>query len=232
MFRQQLSNAFSDNCKSNLKTNDLNYSKKELTNLFEKYNECVGSESLKFFKREKTNININLRPGFKSSSLLIENEYARARNVDFGKKSGFRFGVETEIILPYNKNKWGIIIEPTYQYYKSEIALNTEKVTADYKSIELPIGLRHYFFINENSKIFMNLAYVFDMPLSSKIDYERSDDLDVNTRNNMIFGIGFNKFNRFSLELRIGTSRHILGGYLAWSSKYNTSSLILGYKIF
>ena len=97
-----------------------------------------------------------LKAGVKNSSLEIENSLSHLRDTNFGTKLGFSVGIEAEFILPFNNNKWALLIEPTYQYF------NTKKETPDltseinYSSIEIPIGVRHYMFINQKSKIFIN----------------------------------------------------------------------------
>jgi hypothetical protein len=141
---------------------------------------------------------------------------------------GFRLGLETEFIMPFNKNKLTIIIEPTYQYFKSE----GESIKANYKSIELPIGIRYYFFLNNNYKIFINASFVSDFSSNNSIIDVFSNKLEIKTRNNLAFGIGCKQNKKFSLEFRYQVSRELLSNYLYWSSDYNTLSVILGYTIF
>jgi len=107
----------------------------------------------------------------------------------------------------------------------------------DYNSIEIPIGLRHYFFLNQNSNIFTNIAYVFDLNLNSSIDFKRADDsnlrsLEIETQNNLAFGIGYKFNHKYSMEMRYQTSRKVLINYASWNSDYKTLSIIFGYSIF
>ena len=154
--------------------------------------------------------NLSIRPGFNSSSLSIQNSASSSRNTDFDNEFGFRFGIEAEFIMPFNKNKWSLIIEPTYQYFKSEKEITNQSAKADYKSIEIPVGVRHYFFLNENSKIFINGSFIFDLSNDSVIDFESGTDLEIKTRNNLAFGIGYKHNDKYGLELRYQTSREIL----------------------
>ncbi len=39
---------------------------------------------------------------------------------DFGSQVNFRIGIEAEFIRGFNKNKWAIICEPTYQSFTGE----------------------------------------------------------------------------------------------------------------
>ena len=88
-----------------------------------------------------------------------------------------------------------------------------------------------YFFLNEDSKIFLNAAYLLGIPRSSIINFEKSDDLLIKARPNFVFGLGYNFKNKFSVEFRGGAPREILGRYSFWDSKYRKFSIILGYYI-
>lgn len=216
---------------------NLDYTRSDLTRFFIKYNKCNNHEYTNFDKKEKKEFfNLSIRPGFNSSTLSIDNRNSSSRNTDFGNEIGFRLGIEAEFILPFNKNKWAIIIEPTYQYFKSEKESTyrsfNRHVKSDYKSIELPVGVRHYFFLNESSKVFINGSFVYDISFNSVIDFNYSKDLEINNGVNFAFGIGYKRNNKYSLELRYLTSRDVLNEYVSWDSQYKTLSVIFGYTLF
>ncbi|MGK6341842.1 outer membrane beta-barrel protein [Chryseobacterium sp. DT-3] len=216
------------------------YTEKSLTDIFVLYNECSGGEIVKYEqeKKKKDVFNLNIRPGINFTS--FSTSYLDTFDTDetnFENKISFRIGLEAEFILPFNKNKWALFVEPTYQSYKSEAETIVDpgnhktKSTIDYKSIEIPFGIRHYFFLNNDSKIFINLGYVVDIKMSSSfIQYQRA--FDIKSGNNFVFGAGFKYNNKFSAEFRIGTSRNLFKSYRYLSSNYNTTSIILGYTLF
>lgn len=223
----------------------LRYSKKDLEKLFIKYHECANSNFTNFEPKQKKDLfNFNIRPGINYGSLKIQNSTTDSRDTDFGKRFGIRFGIETEFILPFNKNKWGIIVEPTYQYYKSEQTKETSNVSGgilvskvDYKSIELPIGVRHYFYFNDKSKLFTNISYVFDFPNNSSIKFLRNDEsmlseLEIKSRRNLALGVGYKYKDKYSLEIRYNTNREILSDYLYWKSNYNSLNIVFGLSLF
>lgn len=215
------------------KVENLDYQKNDLIDFFVKYNECNGEKNINYEEKQKKDLfNLSIRPGFNSSSLSIQNSASSSRNTDFDNELGFRFGIEAEFIMPFNKNKWSLIIEPTYQYFKSVKEITNQSAKADYKSIEIPVGVRHYFFLNENSKIFINGSFIFDLSNDSVIDFESGTDLEIKTRNNLAFGIGYKHNDKYGLELRYQTSREILSNYIYWSSDYSTLSVIFGYSLF
>lgn len=224
---------------------NLRYSNRDLEKLFIKYNKCTGSDYINYkTKQNKDLFNLTFRPSLNYSSLEIQNSVLGFNDIDFRNKLGIRFGIEAEFILPFNKNKWGIIVEPTYQYFKSEQSKETGNVSGgilvsriDYKSIELPVGVRYYFCLNDKSKLFTNISYVFDFSNNSSIKFLRNDDsmldeLEIKSRRNLALGIGYKYKNRYSMEIRYNTNREILSDYLYWSSNYSSLNIIFGLSMF
>jgi hypothetical protein len=220
----------------------LKYEKKDLISLFSKDNNCSTGNSTDYTKTEKKRdlFNLNIRPGINFSKLQTEEYFYLSTKTVYDQTTAFRIGLEFEFILPFNKNKWSLFVEPTYQYYKSEketlidagtILERKSSINVDYKSVELPLGVRHYFYLNETSKLFVNVAYVIDFQLKSAIKRERSE-LEIDSGNNIIFGAGYKYNDKLSFELRIGTPRNLLQNYLYYTSDYNTVSLIFGYTFF
>lgn len=244
-FKQQLWNHLKCSSFKMTKFKKLDYNKNDLVNFFVEYNSCNSQEFTNFEEKGKTdNFNLTIRPRLNNSSLTLENFDSNSADTDLETKLGFGIGVEAELILPFNKNKWALAIEPIYQSYKSEKKTNLEDVfgvettaNVDYSSIEVPITLRHYFFLNNNSKIFLNVSYIFDFNSKSSIDFIRNDglstySLELETGGNAAFGLGYKHNDKYSMELRFQTPRNILDNYALWDSKYNTISIIFGYSVF
>ncbi len=229
-FRRQLYNNLKCSAITMDDVEDVDYEKKELLNFFTKYNSCNNSEFVNFEEKVKSDLfNLNIRPGLNSSSLSISNDVTSSRNTDYDNELTFRIGLELEFIMGFNKNKWAIIIEPTYQYFKAEdkAVTNLSNTNVDYQSIELPVGVRHYLFLNNTSKIFINGSFIYDFVLNSKVR-----NLDAGSGVNLALGIGYNYNNTYSVEFRYHTSRDILTDYPAWTSDYKTISVIFGYSVF
>ncbi|KAF2330458.1 outer membrane beta-barrel protein [Flavobacterium ginsenosidimutans] len=244
-FREQL---YLDLKCDNIQQNEyetLTYTKNALMRILAKYNKCTNSEFVDLEVKEKKDLfNLTVRPRYNNSSLTMENTIFEGLDYDFGGKSSFSLGLEAEFILPFNKNRWAIFIEPTYQYYKGEQTIASSDVVGgtltgkvDYKSIELPIGIRRYFFINENVKLFANGAFIVDFSNNSKATVTRKDGselnkLDVKSSVNFGFGLGCKFMDKFSAEVRFQTPRRLLADNTNWSSSYQTTSLIVGYSFF
>ena len=241
-FKQQL---WKDLQCSSITLNDverLSYKKNELIKFFEKYYQCSNLELTTHIPQASSDwFQVSLRPRVSYSSLSIRSNPSSSKDTDFGNKLGVGMGLEFEFILPFNKNKWAIILEPTYQNYVADQTKDAANVSGgklmaevDYKSIEIPFGLRHYFFLNDTSKLFLNISYVFDMAIDSSLELKRGDgviidDMKVNASNYLAIGAGYKLNDKYSVELRYFTNRTILGDYVFWHSDYKSMSLIFGY---
>lgn len=245
LFRQQIFRDLKCSEQTTINTEKLRYQKNDLQRVFIIYNECNDTDYIIFKQNHnKDLINLTIRPGLNVSSLSVYNPLLSSRDTDFDQEIAFRLGAELEIILPFHNNKWSAFLEPTYQYYKSEKTISASgvaggilNVTADYESIELAIGLRHYLFLNQDSKIFLDAAYVFDIISDSKITFDNSsgftlNTLDGKTSGNLGLGIGYKLKDKYSLSFRYSTKRNILVNYGAWGSRYETITAIFGYRIF
>ncbi len=227
-----------------------NYTKKDLTKYFKKYNECKGFSYTNFSANSsKGYFNINIRPGINFNSVSVDDpreiNFGPSGDVNFDNEINFRIGAEMEFVLPYNRNRFAFFIEPTYQSFKEEKTYNYTqannevrevKATIDYKSIEIPFGFRTYFNVNKSSKLFLNAAALFDIPMNSTLNYDDNSnflpDYNLNVLTvSYVFGLGYN-YKKYYLEARIDLGRNLLREVNEWTGKYKSFSLIFGYNLF
>ena len=204
---------------------NLRYEKASLIQLLTKYNYCVDPSSTDTVigkTKKKLQVHLSLRPGIKSSSLLYQGQVSP---FDFGDKLNFRFGIEAEFILPFNKDKWAVFLEPTFQSYKSNDEASGNNV--NYKSIEVPIGARHYLFLKK-SKFYINGGVVLDNPLNSSLNGREST-----FSFNLMYGIGFMFQERYGVEIRRQTRRDIISKFgNIYGDFIGDYSVIFNYKFF
>lgn len=110
---------------------------------FTEYNLCKDNNSKSFSKKTKYNFNFNIRPRLNSSSLEIKNYNYSFRDTEFDNKFSFSMGLELELIFPFNDYRWSVIVEPTYQSYKTEKTITTQfmKQVAEFLIIKLIMNL-------------------------------------------------------------------------------------------
>lgn len=245
-FKQQLWKNLKCNEIKSKKIKYLRYKKKDLLKLFLKYNRCSNATSTNYYveKKQKDLFNITPRLHFRNTTLNIQNASLAYTNTDFGNKFDVGFGVEMECILPFNNNKWSLLVEPVYLSINRKQSKRDTNFfsggsiisTFEYNTIEIPFGIRHYFFLKNNSKIFVNLSYLFEYNFDSSIKFEGENGnligrpIEIKSRDGISLGGGY-RLDRYSLEFRYNTNRNILGSS-GWDTKYKAFSIILGYTIF
>jgi hypothetical protein len=231
-FREQIRSALKCDKPSQNEIERVAYSQSALRKIFLQYNECVNVEVIDFVNKEKRDFfNLWLRPRLMMSSLSASHSTAGGTDdFQFEDQVKFSAGIEAEFILPFNRNKWAIIAEPTYQYYKASIS--SEPISVDYKAIELPLGLRHYFFLNEHSKLSLAIAFQLNFPGESKVTHHSNVELNISKTTNMAFEAGYVFRNRLCAAFRVQTKRELLGSYKIWDSDFNTMAIVVGYSPF
>lgn len=229
MFRQQLYNLMKDNDNSSTKFERLKYKKDGLVTLFNDYNGKNGQTAVNLSaKQNQGSINLKFTPGMTFSSLSVENSLVNKYMYDFGSDVNYRIGAELEYVMPFNNNKWALFLDPNYQSFSKSSNKGTQQMKAKYNFLEIPVGLRHYMFLNQNAKIFIDGAYVISIPVSdSYINYSGSN-LDIERNSAIALGAGFS-YKKYSVELR-HTFKHGLIDFIYWEGMYSTTSVILGYN--
>lgn len=239
-YKQTLINKLSNEAISVKDIMGVMYREKDLKKVFYAYNEFRDPDYTRPIDDNKSiDFDLYLRPGVNFSKLKLSNSVVEERTSQFGASPSIRFGLEAEFFLPFNKNKWAALVEPTFQQFSEEdnLAFNETVTTSteiEYQSIELPVGVRYYLFLNEKSTLFTNALLLLDFPIKGTVIGERSDlvDLEMTSRPSFALGAGYNYNSRFSLELRYLINREVLGKYTFWNSSYRTFSIILGYNLF
>jgi len=222
----------------------LSYDEKQLIKFMTAYNTCMNELNYTYKKeQEKRKFHLSVRPGLNFNQANLDtpgSNQSILRDFDFDNELSIRFGVELEYVLPFNKNKWALIIEPTYQYYKTDKRVNNTPnsffenlttATIDYSSIEIPIGIRHYSYLNTNSSLFFNFSVFFDLSFNSKIEYLNAT-YKSDTSTNLSFGVGYRYKSKYSIEGRWHSKRELLNTFQFESSKYSNVAVIFGYTIF
>ncbi|CAM3685205.1 hypothetical protein FSS13T_14220 [Flavobacterium saliperosum S13] len=215
-----------------------NYTATDLTKYFTKYNACKGDLVSTKIKTKKVMHNLKAAVMYNNSTLSVES-YNPSYSTDF-KNSGFGFGLEYELILPFNNNKWGITFEPNYTTFKNEQTLPASNMggspviaKTEIKYFQVPLGIRHYFFLNSNSKLFLNAVANVRMIPRKKYLVEYSDRNFYEfapTSFSAAFGIGYT-YKKITGEVRYYPSTNI-SQHAYIPMNFSNTSFILRYEIF
>lgn len=243
-YKQQLvNNVKSDNITIN-EIKRLTYKKEALTKYFLQYNNIEKESKEKTASQlEKGQFHLKITPVFAFSSIYMNgNESQAFRNATYSTKANFKIGFEAEYVLPFNKNKWSFFINPTYQQYSDQkdygiiTGINDGQLVhfpskIEYSAISVPLGLRHYMFLNNSSKLFINGAFVFDIGGKYKLT-SKPVNLESTTGQNFGIGLGYNFKNKFSAEFRMYTNKVFTPYTSITTGDYKSIDFILGYSFF
>jgi hypothetical protein len=234
-FRQQLVNDLKIPQSEVSSVENLQYERSSLTSFFISFNKNQKT-TYKVYKRkmEKGGFHLGIRPGITFTSFSVSSDYGAVYSADFSRQVGFRLGVEPELIFPYTNRQLGFIIEPSFQYYPANTAPGPSGLTAQFYTIEFPVGLRVHFYPNKNLDIFLD-GFINPGPVISFNSYLRSGSStsgpDLTTfKTSAAFGGGM-AWKRWGMEFRYNTNRAPLRTNLR-TSKYNKAELIFSYRIF
>ncbi len=225
----------------------IKYNENSLTKIFNLHNQKISPDTNNEFQSEEntSKFNLSIRPGINFYSPVKTDELLGA---EFPSKTNFRIGVETEVVLPYNKNKWAILLEPTYSAYSNKeiIAPSSDNLYAlhleSYSFINIPVGLRYYMYLNNKSKFFINAnVNVLNLRLgkAKSLDlsyngntFNKADLATSSAFKSFSFGAGYNYSSKFSIEARYNSQINIIDETSSQRANISYTSIILGYNIF
>lgn len=243
-YKQQLNNNVRSANTTDSDIENLKYKKSDLTRYFLKYNNTDNkTKNGVLSKTSEDHLLLKITPGISFISGSMNDGDKPLKDVNLDSKTSFKIGLEAEYLLPYNKNKWSLFLNPVYQNYQTSKQYSrpgpftgspakTRNIDVKYTSIQVPIGLRYYFLINSNSKVFINAAYSFDVNGKASLSFDKNVELESKSGSNFALGAGYNFKNKFSAEIRTNTKKQLLGDFNTISLEYKAIDLVFAYSIF
>jgi hypothetical protein len=250
-FKNQLNKLFSDDRVARKNIIYARYNENDLIKIFYGNKQSDSTSDLNkenIPSKKNGKFNLSIRPGY--------NFYPETKIVNFMDEqrlpstSNFRIGVEAEIILAFNKNKWSLIVEPTYAIYTSKeiqtpsknINYNHYVTLGKYAFIDIPLGIRHYMYVNDKAKFFVNgqINMIRIKTANTKTIDIKDGKYTVLTAelagskpfSSFVIGAGYSYKNKYTFEVRYNTPGEILKNLDRRTASLQYFSLILGYNLF
>ena len=233
-FRQQLSMYLQNENTKDVNLKNLVYQELPLVNYFKRYNSALSEKQVQpgVEKPEREVLNLKITGSLNYSWLHITNGLNKNIGSDFGGKANWMGGLELEYFPPFNRNRFGILFDPTFEHYKNSKIIRDSPRSIDMISVHFPVGVRCNFYLNDDVKFFLDVYY------NSFICINKNDGfampgyiLDIRESDNWIFGGGF-AYKKWQLKLQYHTIRDLFSEYTAWGSDYTKAAVSVSYKIF
>jgi hypothetical protein len=243
-YKQQLNNNVRSANTADSEITNLKYKKADLTRYFLKYNNTDNkTKNSVVSKSSEGHFLLKITPELSFISASMNDGDSPSKDVNLDSNTNLKIGLEAEYLLPFNKNKWSLFLNPAYQKYETTKQYSrpglftgspsiTRNIEVKYTSIQIPIGLRYYFLINNNSKVFINAAYSFDVNGKASLSFDQNTPLESKSGSNFAFGVGYNFKKKFSAEIRTNTKKQLLTDYNTFSVEYKAIDLVFAYSIF
>lgn len=244
-YKGQLYRLMKDKFTGNTEYKNVRYNDRDLIKLFTLYNGNENDEK-SHVQKKSASVSVKFLVGARYMSTSNKNIDVGG-NFDLGGQLTPMAGIELETILPFNNNKWAVFIQPQYQSYSKgktstfngEINPLVDKWDINYKSIDVPLGIRHYFFLNNNSKISISAAYLYSFKLfGSKVNFSRTGNAynyqksaEILNNAGLMVASGY-YYKNAGIELRYNFKRSLMSNNAFWTSKYSGLSLSAIYKMF
>jgi hypothetical protein len=252
-FRQQLEEMFSCDDDNMPRVGRLEYKESDLIRYIMGYAGCSGTtvsalEANTLGNKVIVSARLGLSTGFLvlEQDVLFESPTVNQVRADFGSDLYPRFGLQFEVILPARGNRWSIFVDPSFQkvarqtkFVRKYPTLDVEvQSNAQYVTMELPLGVRRYFYWNPERALFVNLSLSMRFSLDSKIEFTanqalgRPEDIEISaTQGYFSAGLGVKLNRRFAVEGRFYGGFDILGDNPQWNAQFGPGgSLILGFS--
>lgn len=257
----------------------LKYTSTDLVDIFSEYSICRKTDFENYHEqRTKAKFGFKLLLGinnFAKGGVVFSPSYIQRNSIPSGStirvetnqevgldpKIGVLFGFETELRLPFNRNKWSLYTAPNYQSYSQDRRTVTIEdnfrfqpisydvtYSIDYSFVEVPIGIRYHMNLNETSKLFAQFAFAFPIHLKkneretfvvtddnivfSNIEVEVSDRNSDQSNLSFIIGAGYNVSDKYSIAFNYYLSKNLKGDEPITLSQNGSFNLLGSYILF
>jgi len=239
-FRQQLYNGVKCDGQNVSDFTAVMYDKKQLSDVFKKYNECNGSKSEVYGPKKKSDFKYIIVAGVYNTSLDIP--YATPE-VDKANDITYGLGIEAAYTFPAETAE--IFFRAEYELLKVKLESSrtlvynttTSIYDLDAQAVNIYIGPRYNFLLNDTSKISLDAAFgasipfgdinqstIITPPTGVKYGGETSHfSLEPGFCVNI--GLGYTFYNKYGIYLKYETNRDFLDNT---SSRYKTNVSRLG----
>lgn len=225
-FRQQLYNLMKDKWADPSRFEKIVYKRTTLVELFTEYN---GNESTNLTARQNSGkVHLKVVAESRMVSLHVTSPTQTYKNFDLDKKIAFLGGLEVEYVMPFNNGKWSVFVTPSYQSYSNSGTVSNRSADLKYNTLEVPMGVRHYFFLNSDSRIYLEAGYVLAKTIGKAELNLGGTEIELSNSSNLMGGAGF-AYKKLNVGLKYTFNRG-LSTFQYWGVQYSGIGLSAGYR--
>lgn len=224
-------------CGDTKKLETLAYTKKSLIKYFEDFHKCKDADIYTYELSQHQKGKFALKAGVSFNRMDMSAKDLKAgSSIFFTKESSIGYGIEAEYVFAFNNYKWSVFTESNYYNYYSDYSTNSynsnhDGFVVDYSTIEIPIGVCHYMYLNPENRFFVKVAYVPHIILDgSNIKFNSEATYELAAAPRTFAGIGYS-YKRLNCEARFYSKQNITQNLYQRGSDYSQFSVRLSYTL-
>ncbi len=245
-YQKQLKDLFHCGPQNTLK---VRYRESDLIDYINQYNSCKGEQAIDYSqirlkKHTKGRLLYKVKAGVSSTTLGLQVYKSNSTATTFATQ----LGVELEYLLPFNSRRFSLFLEPTYHLNAAtdvkyaagsgtipssgQVVKVYQTGNVSYEGIEIPVGIRHYWFLNDTSSLTLHGGAAYHIPTSSTMQFTAKDaPKTLESKVSFFAGIGYDYHRKYNLELRFNLKRDMSHENVALAN-YSAIALKFGYTLF
>ncbi|MFC6861631.1 hypothetical protein [Zunongwangia atlantica] len=224
--------------------NYVDYKKKDLIDVFKRYNQCKNVNYELLSSKEKSNSFITIFPeiGISHGALRV-NSGLNAGDTEINLTTP-KIGVNFEYVFSGGYNKWSVLLKTSYESasISKEIFDNySADLKIDYNALTFYPALNYYFYPTHKTKFFLNAGIEYNLHVNSKVMFLNTnraiDPVLDNPQSSVGLGVGSGIQHKGFMILLHYSSRKfkgrnfVMGNYdLDWGSSLSLFTFSLAYK--
>lgn len=252
-YQQQLYNLLKCQELSQNQFTSLRYEASSLEKLFIQYHECSGYEYITNKQKKKQGeFKLTAIAGVNYNNIEVVNGFQLSNSTtSLDATISPRLGLELEYLLPFNRNKWAVFLQPTLNMYNSEKSKEEAPnqnydLYIDLTYIETILGFKHFMYFNPEQNMYILAGANLDTYLNTDVYYFTGEGTspypslangDMSPVMGFSLGLGYS-YKKLRLDLLTGIGKKIRGdSYLRgdydldFEAKKFMISLNLGYRL-
>jgi hypothetical protein len=223
-FKSQLINLVGED--QSLRILNMNYSEKEITDIFKSFNNNDYKEFARKEKRDR--FELKLLPGLSYSDMTLN--FGRYQ-VKYKSQIDYRIGLELGFTFPFFNNSLSVIAEPNmYISPKRKPQAQVAIQDIDYKFLTIPLGIKGKSYLKKKGSFFYKGLIDFGTKIYPSFNRNEGTGFVFSGGNNLSVGLGY-EVGKSSFEFRYVTNTNILRLYTDYNSLHQKFMFVYGYSL-
>lgn len=217
----------------------IEYTEKPILAAFEAYNACVGGQVILRPSGGQNKFHIQVLAGLDVHRYRVLSAYRSSGNLALKNQPSFRLGMEGEMVFAFKRSQWAATGEVGFHYFRNQEGIPAippaqffGDITVRYHALETLMGIRRYFDLPGETRLFVSAFGLLDWNFKSSIAIgAASDKAMLNGSYTWGAGLGIRR-GKWGGEIRIYDYRVLFENVpIFWDQRLYKASAVFSYRL-